>query len=297
MALSPVSLPIAPQFPSQPLHHLDALWIQVAGTLCNLQCTHCFVSAGPTNEAHGFLSRERVAARVAEALPLGVKEFYFTGGEPFLHPEMVQILADTLAHGPSTVLTNGTLMTRTTVERLRALDQGSRYALEIRVSLDGASVAEHDRFRGDGSFARTMSGVRRLEEAGLAPIITITQTRDEDPLVFRERVRAWLSSEGLSRLRLKLLPMFRLGRGASHSGNYDDDETLVGLSPEAFDRTRLQCGSCRAVTSRGVFVCPLLVDAPSARMGSRLAEALRPFELGHGACTTCYATGMTCGNE
>ena len=45
-----------------------------------------------------------------------------------------------------------------------------------------------------------------------------------------------------------------------------------------------------------MFVCPLLVDAESARMGSRLAEALRPFELSHGACTTCYATGMTCGN-
>jgi AdoMet-dependent heme synthase len=296
MALSPAPLPVATRFPAQPFHHLDALWIQVAGTLCNLQCTHCFVSAGPGVETHGFLSRAEVAARVAEALPLGVKEFYFTGGEPFLHPEMVEIVADTLEHGPTTVLTNGTLMTRAIVERLRVLDHGSRYALEIRVSLDGASAAEHDRFRGAGGFARTIAGVRRLEDAGLAPILTITQTRDEDPLVFCERIVAWLRREGLSRLRLKLLPMFRLGREASRTRGYDEAETLAGLPSESFDPTRLPCGSCRAVTSRGVFVCPLLVDAESARMGSRLADALRPFELSHGACTTCYATGMTCGN-
>jgi hypothetical protein len=50
------------------------------------------------------------------------------------------------------------------------------------------------------------------------------------------------------------------------------------------------------VTSRGVFVCPLLVDEPAARMGRTLGEGLGPFRLAHGACFTCYVTGMTCGN-
>jgi hypothetical protein len=45
-----------------------------------------------------------------------------------------------------------------------------------------------------------------------------------------------------------------------------------------------------------VFVCPLLVDEPGARMGGRLSRALRPFELRYGACYTCYVTGMTCAN-
>ena len=48
------------------------------------------------------------------------------------------------------------------------------------------------------------------------------------------------------------------------------------------------------VTSRGVYVCPLLIDAPDARMGETLEEALRPFVLSHGACVTCYVSGVTC---
>ncbi len=50
------------------------------------------------------------------------------------------------------------------------------------------------------------------------------------------------------------------------------------------------------MSSRGVHVCPLLVDEPGGRMGSQLSETLGPFELSHGACYTCYVTGMTCGN-
>src|SRR6266545_4417330 len=116
----PASAP-AGHFPAQPLDHLDALWIQVAGTVCNLKCTHCFVSCGPGDDHHALMPREEVRARVAEALALGVKEFYFTGGEPFLHPDLLEILEDTLAHGPCTVLTNGTLFTRRRLEGLARL--------------------------------------------------------------------------------------------------------------------------------------------------------------------------------
>jgi len=287
---------IRPRYPEQPLLHLDTLWIQVAGTVCNLRCSHCFVSCGPGDERHALMSRAQVGERVAEALPLGVREFYFTGGEPFVHPEMVEILADTLSHGPCTVLTNGTLFTPRNTASLARLAADSRYALEIRVSLDGASAEQHDRFRGTGSFARTLAGLAALAARGLLPIVTVTDTRDEDGEAFRERYLALLRAQGLARPRLKVLPMFRLGREAARTRGYDAVETLAGLAPGAFDAGRLQCGSCRAVSSHGVFVCPLLVDEPGGRMGARLDETLRPFTLSHGACYTCYVTGMTCAN-
>src|SRR5262245_52996912 len=122
-----------PRFPEQPLFHLDTLWIQVAGTLCNLACTHCFVTCGPGEDRHAFMSRDQVRARVQEGLALGVREFYFTGGEPFLHPDMLGILEDTLPHGPCTVLTNGTLVTARLADALGRLAHASRFSLEIRV--------------------------------------------------------------------------------------------------------------------------------------------------------------------
>ena len=57
---------------------------------------------------------------------------------------------------------------------------------------------------------------------------------------------------------------------------------------------RLQCSSCRMVTSEGVFVCPILIDSPEARMGDRLTDSLRPFSLSHSACYTCHVTGVSC---
>jgi len=288
--------PVVERYPIQVLHHLDVLWIQVAGTHCNLACAHCFVSSGPGVDRHRMMSRAEVRSRVGEGLALGVKEFYFTGGEPFLHPDMPDILADTLAHGPCTVLTNGTLFTARLADRLGGLTAEARYSLEIRVSLDGPSAREHDAFRGAGSFARALSGLRALATRNLLPIVTFTEGSDGDSRAYRERCERMLRGAGLSRPRLKFLPMFRLGREAARTGGYRELETLADLPPAAFDAHRLQCGACRVVTREGVFVCPLLVDEPGGRMGGRLDEALGPFALSHGACHTCYATGMTCAN-
>ena len=91
--------------PVVPLAHLDHLWFQVAGTLCNLTCSHCFISCSPHNHTFGFLDINTVRRALDESVRLGVKEYYFTGGEPFLNRDMVPILELTLRYGPATVLT------------------------------------------------------------------------------------------------------------------------------------------------------------------------------------------------
>ena len=96
--------------PRVELRDLDTLWFQVAGTVCNLACTHCFISCSPTNHTHELMPLAVIEGYLEEAAALGVKEYYFTGGEPFLNPEMEAILEATLAYGPATVLTNGLLL-------------------------------------------------------------------------------------------------------------------------------------------------------------------------------------------
>lgn len=283
--------------PEQPFHHLDVLWLQVAGTLCNLACTHCFVTCGPHEARHAMMSRADVRARFAEARTLGVKEVYLTGGEPFLNPELEPIIDDLLAHAPVTLLTNGTLFTQHRVAWLAERSRAARFSLELRVSLDGTDAAAHDAFRGTGAWRRALDGVRALVAAGLLPIITVTRPAHEDARTFAARCTTVLRAEGVPEPRLKLLPMFQLGREAARSGPYPAAHTLAHLSAEAFDAHRLQCGSCRAVTSRGVYVCPLLVDEPGGRMAATLADSARPFALTHAACATCWTTGMSCANS
>src|SRR5262249_9473204 len=104
--------------PVVPLSHLDDLWFQVTGTLCNLACRHCFISSSPHNKSFGFLGLDTIRRVLDESVGLGVKEYYFTGGEPFLHPDMTAILELTLRYGPATVLTNGTLFKNDSLQRL-----------------------------------------------------------------------------------------------------------------------------------------------------------------------------------
>lgn len=96
--------------PQVPLIHLDTLWFQISGSRCNLSCIHCFLSCGPHAAGPCPLSRRELSPHLEEADRLGVKQFYLTGGEPFLHSEIEGILADLLSLGPTTVLTNGTLI-------------------------------------------------------------------------------------------------------------------------------------------------------------------------------------------
>ena len=109
------------QFPFLPLTSLDTLWFQVSGTLCNLRCHHCFISCAPDNHTRGLMKFEQVKAYLDESVKYGVKEYYFTGGEPFINPDIFRILEATLAIGPATVLTNATRFTEEKVARLAAL--------------------------------------------------------------------------------------------------------------------------------------------------------------------------------
>ncbi len=60
--------------PRVALGSLDTLWFQVGGTVCNLACTHCLVSASPTNRTHDTMTLEQVRPFLEEAVRLGVKE-------------------------------------------------------------------------------------------------------------------------------------------------------------------------------------------------------------------------------
>lgn len=294
-------LPVVPdEVPDAPLvhlWHLDELWFQVAGTLCNLTCAHCFISCSPHNHSFGFLSLETVGQALEESVALGVKEYYFTGGEPFLNPDMTAILELTLHYGPATVLTNGTVFREEWLRRLAEADAASPYSLEFRVSIDGFTPETNDLIRGAGTFERAMRGVRQLLAHGFLPIITVSRTRDEDDdgELFRGFVEM-LRSNGYDRPRVKILPTLRLGAEATRQRGYREDERITAEMMEGFDPGHLLCDHSRIVTDRGVFVCPILIESPDARLGATLGESQGPIALRHRACFTCYQYGTLCAN-
>ena len=295
---APIPLPIAGHdAPEVPLRHLDHLWFQVAGTRCNLSCHHCFISCTPHNYEFGFLRLADVRRWLDDSKSHGVKEYYFTGGEPFLNPDMTAILELTLSYGPATVLTNGTMLKDEWLQRLRRAEEASIYSLEIRVSVDGFDSASNDPIRGAGTFVRAMTGVRKLVAFGFLPIITVARMDDEvnDAATVMGFVAA-LRAIGYDRPRLKILPALRLGAEVTRARGYFGDERVTREMLSGFDIDQLLCSNSRLISDRGVHVCPILLEAPDAILGQTLDESLVPFPLRHHACYTCYHYGSICSN-
>jgi AdoMet-dependent heme synthase len=277
-----------------PLRRLSAVWIQVTGTWCNLQCTHCLNASGPVDPWLAPMATADVERHVEDATRLGVREVYFTGGEPFLHPRILDVLAFALERMPATVLTNGTLITERLADQLADLATRTRYSLEVRVSLDDPDREANDRVRGRGAFDRALQAIARLHRRGLPAMLTATDlgTSVSGGASLYERLRLLLLAAGVAKPRIKLLPLFPVGR-TDNGGAPPDAEEIEG-----HDLTRLQCVDSRTVTADGIYACPILAGLPEARLGrDGLDRALGPVGLTHAACRVCVETGASCRNS
>ncbi|MCA9562587.1 MAG: radical SAM protein [Myxococcales bacterium] len=290
--------PIEPsRGPVLPFIGLDVLWIQVTGTLCNIQCEHCFISAGPHNRSHEVMSLDSIRSLLSQAREYGVKEYYFTGGEPFMHPEILTLVEETLAQGPLSILTNGLLINSSVAADLARLAAQSPYSFDLRVSVDGLNPEENDPIRGKGTFKRIMRGAQYLAEAGLNPVFTVTTVHDQyRGGAGRQAFIDALAEMGFSPVRVKFIPPFSLGREAERGGSEEADRATVLAEDELIEGEEhlLQCGSCRTVTSRGVYPCPILIEEQGARMGKDLDESMHAIRLNHPACVTCHVEGFSC---
>lgn len=281
--------------PVLPMKHLDTLWLQVTGTLCNLACLHCFISCGPKNDSHPMMTLAQVRQTLAEARAYAPREVYFTGGEPFMHPDIKALITETLELAPLSILTNGILIDDEMAQWLGETFRASRYSFDLRVSLDGTTAAENDAIRGRNTFAKILAAVDRLWANGVNPVITVTTCHAElGESEGRQRFLDLLRARGIDKPRLKFLSPFKIGREERRDAGYAAYERLVEGDLLEGEEDDLQCSSCRMVTAKGVFPCPILIEVESARMGDSLADGMQAIALDHPACYTCHVEGTTC---
>jgi pyruvate-formate lyase-activating enzyme/diadenosine tetraphosphatase ApaH/serine/threonine PP2A family protein phosphatase len=201
-------LPVVPLFGSP--YFPPRLWIYT-NFHCNLACDYCAVASSPWANAR-TMPLGRFGALVDEAVAEGFTELYLTGGEPFLHPDIADLLGYAAARLPTVLLTNAMLLRGTRLDRLRALAGSS--SLVIQTSLDGARAGTHDVHRGRGSFTRTLDGIRTLRGLGLAVRVALTETEDNTGEI--PEVVALLAELGVTKEDFAVRPLLR--RGFSGTG-------------------------------------------------------------------------------
>jgi AdoMet-dependent heme synthase len=288
---------IVQQHPLISLTDIDELWFQVVGTLCNLKCTHCFISCSPTNDTHGMISKERVFEMLEKAKEKGVREYYFTGGEPFLHPDLFELIEATLRQGPLTILTNGILISENKARKIAEIAGNSEYSLDLRISLDGMTAEENDEIRGKGTFNKIISSVDRLYKNGITPIITVTEVREGmGSADGRRKFLELLRTFGIEQPRMKFLTPFKIGNEAERTSGYEKNEYVYEGHLIEGEEEMFQCSNSRMVTDDGIYPCPILINHPDAKMGNTLDEAKNPTELKWPACYTCHVSGVSCRN-
>ncbi|MET3811853.1 radical SAM protein [Arthrobacter sp. UYEF3] len=228
---------------------------------CNLACDYCCARSSPQT-ARRALGIDRVRRLAGEAVQAGVSELLLTGGEPFLLPDLDDLVEACTAELPTTLLTNGMLFRGHRLERLRRMD---RDRLALQISLDSATPDAHDSHRGTGSWARAVAGIRIAQDEGFRVRVAATlpagQTHELQPF------HSFLDSLGIA-------PADQVIRALAHRGYADTglELTIESLIPEV------------TVTADGVYWHPVsaddtdqLITAEIFPLAQAIAEVRRRF--------------------
>jgi pyruvate-formate lyase-activating enzyme len=186
---------------------------------CNLACDYCCVRSSPRTPRRA-LGLDRIRAIAAEAPAAGVTELFLTGGEPFMLPDLDQIVTACADALPTTLLTNGMLFRGHRLEMLRAMP---RDRVAIQISIDSATPDRHDLHRGAGSWMKAVRGVRTALGEGFTVRVAATLTTNDH--AEETAVRAFLDGLGIAREHQIVRPLAH--RGAAGTGIELTVETLV----------------------------------------------------------------------
>jgi len=283
------------------LRALQTLWFNT-GTLCNLACRNCYIESSPTNDRLVYLTASEVRAYLDEIVRDGLptEEIGFTGGEPFMNPELCAMIEDCLARGFRVlVLTNAMKPMMKVREALLRVKAKAGDRLVLRVSIDHYSRDLHERERGNRSWAPTVDGVRWLLDNGFTVHIAGRTFSGRGEADIRQGFARLFAEQGWPVAADNAQQLVVFPEMDSRVDVPEITEACWGilkLSPDS-----MMCASSRMVVKRkdaerpAVLACTLLPYDPQFELGSTLAEASGAVPLNHPHCARfCVLGGGSC---
>lgn len=282
---------------------LRTLWVNT-GTLCNITCANCYIDSSPENDALVYFRPADLARYLDEAAELGhpLEEVGFTGGEPFMNPQILEMLRLALGAGHRVlVLTNAMrpMMRPGMRAELEALHRDFPGRLTLRVSLDHPDPAIHDGERGAGTWDITLRGMRWIRDAGIPMHVAGRSLAAETEAETRDAFARLFAEEG-----------FPIDAGNPAQTVIFPEMDLAVEVPEITtacwgilhkEPTSVMCSDARMVVRRkgadgpAVLACTLLAYDPRFELGATLAQAAGPVALNHPHCAKfCVLGGASC---
>ncbi|KMW57512.1 Radical SAM domain protein [Candidatus Rhodobacter oscarellae] len=281
----------------------ETLWFNT-GTLCNIECVNCYIESSPKNDRLVYITAAEVADYLAQAKARswGIREIAFTGGEPFMNPQIIEMARLSLEAGYEVlILTNAMrpMMRASMRKGLQELQAEFGDRLTLRISVDHHSAEFHDEERGAGTFKKTLEGMRWLRDAGIRMAVAGRTMWNEAEADARAGYAELYATNGF-KIDAQNPGMTVLFPEMDASVDVPEITTacwgILGKSPQS-----VMCSSSRMVVKRkgaarpSVAACTLLPYAPEFDMGTTLEEAEGKVFLNHPHCAKfCVLGGASC---
>ena len=279
------------------------LWFNT-GTLCNITCENCYIKSSPHNDRLVYITADEVETYLDEINENDwpFSEIAFTGGEPFMNPEIIEMLRRALAaEFDVLVLTNAMrpMMRPRVKSGLLRLRESYQAQLVIRISLDHHNEIYHDQMRGRGSFKSTLDGMDWLQKNGFKLACagrTLWGETDEESRAGYSKLfrKQGYSIDSYDPVETMLFP--EIYENVDVPEITVDCWQLLGKHPED-----IMCSSSRMVVKRNgaknttVVACTLLPFESEFDLGASLDEASCSVQLNHSSCAQfCVLGGASC---
>ncbi len=281
----------------------QTLWFNT-GTLCNIECVNCYIESSPGNDRLVYITAAEVTDYLdqLEDRAWPVTEIAFTGGEPFMNPQMIDMTRASLARGYDVlILTNAMrpMMRKSVKAGLLALNADYPGKLTLRISVDHHRPDLHDAERGAGSFERTLEGMAWLRDNGFRMAVAGRSIMEENEAESRAGYAAFFDRNNF-KIDAQDPGMTVLFPEMDETVEVPEITTacwgILNKSPDA-----VMCASSRMVVKRkgadspSVLACTLLPYDPQFELGTTLQEAERDVALNHPHCAKfCVLGGASC---
>ena len=284
-------------------HKFKILWFNL-GSQCNIECKNCYIKSSPRADHFVYLKPNDILPYLDEIDSISKNriEIGFTGGEPYLNPDAIELSEIVLQRGHKLlILTNAMRpMMRPKVQKgLLTLKQKYGNKLTLRVSLDHYTEEGHDKERGKGSFRRALEGLNWLDENSF--LINIAG-RSEFAESEYDAIQGYHELIKRNKLKIDLDNKEVLTLFPEMDENIDVPEiskncwSILNVQPRD-----MMCATSRMVVRRknetgaSVLACTLLWDNKQFETGKTLKQSMKPVQLNHPHCSKfCVLGGASC---
>ncbi len=281
----------------------ETLWFNT-GTLCNIECLNCYIESSPTNDRLVYMTKAEVVDYLEqlEERKWNLREIAFTGGEPFMNPEMIGMARAALERGYDVlILTNAMrpMMRKTMMDGVLNLHQTFGKKLTLRISIDHWDPENHDKERGRGSFDRMIEGMCWLRDNGVHMAVAGRSIWGEGEEDARAGYQALYEAYGFE------IDAYNPGATVLFP-EMDERVEVPEITTACWDildksPEDVMCASSRMVVKRKgadkptVLACTLLPYDEQFEMGATLEEAEQQVSLNHPHCAKfCVLGGASC---